>query len=710
MARVEIGEIVAGQSGRPISGGSVQVNVRNGAAATVYVGETGAATLANPLSTDAFGRIEGWLNEGSYDLVVTANGQTYTQRFDAVAGSHFADGLFKFKNLTAFTFSGGAHDAVAANLDLIKINQYGDLIGGQNLGMASDNPDVHGSLFDFRWSQRDLRFFTRNQSMAEIADPCDLSFTRFGPESGYPYAGGSSANLTGVDVGATIGEIRCKPAIVPFGGDLTTIGARAAAISADITFYSAERHRDLTGNQDYAVGTAIRLYTAQIGRSTEDLIAELTNYGGLKVGRYAVADNGTVPLLHVRGDIGQNQKQTVTISGTPTGGSFTLTFYNTPPASPGFVGAGQTTAGIAYNATATDVKNALEALGNIGVGNLTATGGPLPGTPVVVEWTGATKKRTNYVRLKATSSLTGGTSPTVATSISQDGIPDMLGKKMLHVVHGGQAGDTPTEDYALFQNPGAAGTIWRVASDGVMHASGVESAAGVSTKTKAGALVDGDFAAGMVASGLLGVDTADGSGRLYARVGTNWRYAAFSGAAGDLAGLDAFGMLSWTHTPMAAAAAGAPVSQQIHVVALPLRAGQTVTNLWVRVIQAGAGTVPTSITMALLDSGGTRRALTAELKNDAKWTALGWKSFAVGSPFAVTTDGVYYVAFLQNGAWGTTALNLGRGTGAIVDTTPLGSNALYPAGNVGTGQTAIGAGPLTVAVAATDSAFWFGVN
>lgn len=53
---------------------------------------------------------------------------------------------------------------------------------------------------------------------------------------------------------------------------------------------------------------------------------------------------------------------TVTIGGTPTGGTFTLTF------------GGQTTAGIAYNAANTAVDSALELLSSVGTGNATVTG------------------------------------------------------------------------------------------------------------------------------------------------------------------------------------------------------------------------------------------------------------------------------------------------------------------------------------------------
>ncbi|MFF4547251.1 phage tail protein [Streptomyces sp. NPDC001406] len=61
------------------------------------------------------------------------------------------------------------------------------------------------------------------------------------------------------------------------------------------------------------------------------------------------------------------EQQTINL-GAATAGTITITFD------------GQTTASIAFNATAATVQAALEALPNIGVGNIFVTGGPLPGT------------------------------------------------------------------------------------------------------------------------------------------------------------------------------------------------------------------------------------------------------------------------------------------------------------------------------------------
>jgi hypothetical protein len=105
---------------------------------------------------------------------------------------------------------------------------------------------------------------------------------------------------------------------------------------------------------------------------------------------------------------GSNEQQTVAISGGPTGGTFTLTF------------GGQTTAAIAFDATAAAVASALEALSSVGVGNVTASGGPLPGSSVLVTFTGRLGAQ-DLALMTATSSLTGGTSPAVTVTETRAG-------------------------------------------------------------------------------------------------------------------------------------------------------------------------------------------------------------------------------------------------------------------------------------------------
>src|SRR3954464_12269151 len=105
---------------------------------------------------------------------------------------------------------------------------------------------------------------------------------------------------------------------------------------------------------------------------------------------------------------GTNEQQTVTVTGTPTGGTFTLT-YN-----------GATTSAIAFNAAAAAVTTALEALPNIGGGNVLASGGALPGTPIVITFQNQLARQ-NVNQLTAAHAFTGGTTPTIAVTTTTAG-------------------------------------------------------------------------------------------------------------------------------------------------------------------------------------------------------------------------------------------------------------------------------------------------
>lgn len=87
------------------------------------------------------------------------------------------------------------------------------------------------------------------------------------------------------------------------------------------------------------------------------------------------------------------------ITGAPAGGNLTIT-----------VG-GQTTANIAYNATATAIQTAIAALSNVGAGNVVVIGGPLPGSPVRIRFTGIYEYTPVPVVIVNGAGLTGGTAP-----------------------------------------------------------------------------------------------------------------------------------------------------------------------------------------------------------------------------------------------------------------------------------------------------------
>ncbi len=103
--------------------------------------------------------------------------------------------------------------------------------------------------------------------------------------------------------------------------------------------------------------------------------------------------------------------QTLSILGSPTGGSFTLSA--SAPLAPG-----GTTAAIPFTADAGTVQDALAAI--IGQGNVTVTGGPLPNDSLTITFQGAYAQEA-IPDLTATGSLTGGNSPSVAVATSTIG-------------------------------------------------------------------------------------------------------------------------------------------------------------------------------------------------------------------------------------------------------------------------------------------------
>jgi hypothetical protein len=107
-----------------------------------------------------------------------------------------------------------------------------------------------------------------------------------------------------------------------------------------------------------------------------------------------------------------NEVQTITPAGTWTSGTYTLEFVNP------LTGVSETTADIAYNAVAADIKAALAALADLAATDLTVTGGPLSATgpvvPVVVTFGGAWANTPIAALNISVAGIVGGGTATVA--------------------------------------------------------------------------------------------------------------------------------------------------------------------------------------------------------------------------------------------------------------------------------------------------------
>lgn len=103
-----------------------------------------------------------------------------------------------------------------------------------------------------------------------------------------------------------------------------------------------------------------------------------------------------------------DEVQQLTITGSPTGGTFTITYSS------------QTTGAIAYNATAAEIEAALIALSNIGADDVRVYGSALPAGTITIHFLN-TLGGTNVAQITTTDSLTGGSSPATAVSTLQAG-------------------------------------------------------------------------------------------------------------------------------------------------------------------------------------------------------------------------------------------------------------------------------------------------
>lgn len=95
-----------------------------------------------------------------------------------------------------------------------------------------------------------------------------------------------------------------------------------------------------------------------------------------------------------------NAQQTIQLIGSPTGGTFTLSF------------GGQTTSALAYNASPATIQTALRALSSINSPNVTCTGGStVMSLPVVVTFVGTLGNAAQAQITSDPSALTGGSTP-----------------------------------------------------------------------------------------------------------------------------------------------------------------------------------------------------------------------------------------------------------------------------------------------------------
>jgi len=212
--------------------------------------------------------------------------------------------------------------------------------------------------------------------------------------------------------------------ILMFGGGVLTGGAKgtgtltesSTTVSSVVTTSKAFLVGQTITGPGIPAGTTITALeaTSSAGASSLILSQPVASGAGVVAGAPLTVAEGA-------GNVPTNEQQTVTIGGAPTGGAFTLTF-TTPSPSP----TTSTTGPIAYNASATEVKSALESLTNMSaVGGEVAVSGA-SGGPYTVEFKGTRYADTNVTAMTSDAAgLTPSGTVTVATTREGHSAPEI---------------------------------------------------------------------------------------------------------------------------------------------------------------------------------------------------------------------------------------------------------------------------------------------
>ena len=248
--------------------------------------------------------------------------------------------------------------------------------------------------------------------------------------NGASITGAATVSVTTTQAGGAISEIQDVTSNNGEPYQLTHGSYTSGFLSANMT--AAQFQTALEAMPSFGAGNVL------VSRSnTATTVTFRVSWVGALIGNnYALMSFVSTPtggvIAAVQDGTTQNEKQQVSLVGSPTGGTFTLTFQ------------GQTTAAIAYNADTATLDAALEALSNIGVGDVTCTGGPLPGTAIVVEFTTALANTDVQQMTGSGTSLTGAS---VNVSVTQEAVTGVNEQQEIEI-QGTPTGGTFTITYS----------------------------------------------------------------------------------------------------------------------------------------------------------------------------------------------------------------------------------------------------------------------
>jgi RHS repeat-associated protein len=159
-----------------------------------------------------------------------------------------------------------------------------------------------------------------------------------------------------------------------------------------------------------STGIGARVYYAASYYDAADRLTAAVNVGtnnGSAWARPSTAPAGSDTVLLTQYGYAADDVQQVALTGSPTGGTFTLSFN------------GQTTSALAFNSSAAAIQSALQALSSIGTNNVLVAGPA--GGPWQVRFVGSLGGTTVAALTGNGAGLTGGTSPSVSIALTSQG-------------------------------------------------------------------------------------------------------------------------------------------------------------------------------------------------------------------------------------------------------------------------------------------------
>jgi YD repeat-containing protein len=306
---------------------------------------------------------------------------------------------------------------------------------GVTLSMGSDGVPVapassllraqQGALYDEQGRPYRTQVYSVNQSTGAVSSSALTSDVWFG-HRGQVLKAASPGGLVQKAQYDGAGRVTVS-SLSDGGGDSSW--ADAGTVTGDNVLQQAETQYDKDGNpllvttrqrfdSETATGSLgdptnapkarvsyVAAYYDAAGRTTATV--DVGTNGGSAYTRPASAPARSDTVLVTSYGYAADEVQQVALTGSPTGGTFTLSF------------GGQTTSGIAYNASASAVQSALQALSSIGSGNALVSGAA--GGPWQVRFAGALAGADQAQLTANAAGLTGGSSPAVAVTTTSQG-------------------------------------------------------------------------------------------------------------------------------------------------------------------------------------------------------------------------------------------------------------------------------------------------